>query len=218
MLESWKPDGWYPLGKTNYSRAKHKFHTREGDKMKQGTRKIFFWMSEQEKLEYIRQRELILEFDRKLKKLTSNGMEPVHALAKGVYVVFVAMLLWIPFDMNDLSMIAVCTLGANIWPTWIFVSGYLYVNENGKMQSISEKLKYMPVDVGMLRRVRMEYLIQFLKVPCLTAVVAQLLGAWFCNHRITIANILYPVIVMGLYPLLIGWVDIWNLKVLANRR
>lgn len=162
----------------------------------------------EKKQEYIRQRALIREFDRKLRKYASNGMEPVQALAKGAYVVLIAMILWIPFDMEDLSMIVACALGANIWPTWIFLSGYLYVNENGKMQSIYEKLKYMPVDVRMIRHVRMEYLVQFLKVPFLTAVVAQLIGAWFCNHRITIANILYPVIVMGIYPMLVGWADI----------
>ena len=83
--------------------------------------------------EYIRQCEIIREFDRKQRKCASNGMEPVHMLAKGVYVVLIAMVMWIPFDMEEVSTIAVCTLGANIWPTWIFLSGYLYVNEDGKM-------------------------------------------------------------------------------------
>lgn len=176
--------------------------------MRMRKRRELFWMSDEKKQAYIRQRELICEFDQKLQKYASNGMEPVQALAKGAYVVLIAMILWIPFDMEDLSMIVACVLGANIWPTWIFLLRYLHVNENGKMQSIYEKLKYMPVDVRMIRHVRMEYLVQFLKVPFLTAVVAQLIGAWFCNHRITIANILYPVIVMGIYPMLIGWADI----------
>lgn len=180
--------------------------------MRQGIQKIFFWMSEKEKQEYIRQRELILEFDRKLKKATSNGMEPVQALGKAVYVVLVAMLSWIPFNRDELAMIIVYGLEATVLPSWICMAKYLYVNEGGQRRSVYHKLRYMPVDMRFVRYTRLEYLIQFLKVPCLTAVVAQLLGAWFCNHRITAANVLYPVVVMGIYPLLIGWLDIFAAK------
>ena len=166
----------------------------------------------EKKRDYIRQCEMIREFDRKQRKCASNGMEPVHMLAKGVYVVLIAMVMWIPFDMEEVSTIAVCTLGANIWPTWIFLSGYLYVNEDGKMHSIGEKLKYMPVDMRIVKRVRMEYLIKFLKLPLITALVMQLAGAMACNHRITIANMFYPLVVMGVFPLLIGWADIMTAK------
>ena len=85
-------------------------------------------------------------------------------------------------------------------------------NEDGKMHSIGEKLKYMPVDMRIVKRVRMEYLIKFLKLPLITALVMQLAGAMACNHRITIANMFYPLVVMGVFPLLIGWADIMTAK------
>ena len=167
-----------------------------------------FWMPEEKKKEYIRQRELILEFDRKLKKATSNGMEPVQALLNGVYVAVIAMIAWIPFDWEDVSVILICMLGVLVWPTGIYLSKYLCVNESGKMHSVYEKLKYMPVEMHIVRWVRMEYLLRFLKLPLITALAAQLIGAWLCNHRITIANVIYPIVVMGCWPLLIGWLDI----------
>lgn len=172
----------------------------------------FFGMPEQKRQEYIRQRELILEFDQKLCKCKSNGMEPVEALAKGVYIVLIAMVMWIPFDMEELSTIALCVLGVNIWPTWIYMSRYLHVNENGKLRSIYEKLRYMPVDERIVRRTRMEYLVKFLKLPLITALAMQVIGAMLCNHGITIANIIYPIVVMGVYPALIGWADILTAK------
>lgn len=147
-------------------------------------------------------------FFQKMHKHTSNGMEPVHALAKGAYIVLIAMILWLPFGGENMSTILVCMIGIFAWPVWIYLSGYLYVNENGKMRSIYEKLKYIPVDTKVIRRVHMGYLLRFLKAPLLVAIIAQLAGAWLCNHEITIVNILYPVVVMGVFPLFIGWADI----------
>lgn len=107
-------------------------------------------------------------------------------------------------------------LGANIEAVKIFMNKYMYVNENGQRHKVYEKLQYMPVDVRSIRRVRMEYLIHFIKVPCLLAMAAQLLGAWFGNHCITLANVVYPVVVMGIYPLLIGWLDNYSFGKIAR--
>lgn len=170
-----------------------------------------FWMPEEKREEYIRQRQLILEFDRKLKKVTSNGMEPVQALGKGLYIALVAMLLWIPFEWEYLPLY-MSLFGLNILPVVIGLSKYLYVNEGGQQLSVYGKLKYMPVEMRIIRMVRMEYLIHFLKLPLITAMAAQLIGAMACNHRIAIVNVIFPIVAVGIYPLLIGWADIMTAK------
>lgn len=180
--------------------------------MKRIMQKIFRSMPENQKQEYLRQRSLMLEFDRKLVKYSANGMEPVYKLMKVIYEVIVTLVMCIPWNQMESYLIVGLVLGANMEAVKIFMTKYLSVNENGQMRRVYEKLQYMPVDVRIIRQVRMEYLIHFIKIPCLMAIAAQLLGAWFGNHCITVANVLYPVLVTGIYPLLIGWLDNFTVR------
>lgn len=61
-------------------------------------------MKEQEKKERLRQREVIREFDCNWHACVANGMEPVEKLVKGVYIVFVGIMMAIPYE-KEWSMI-----------------------------------------------------------------------------------------------------------------
>lgn len=157
-------------------------------------------MREGEKQERMRQREKIREFDRMWHKCAANGMEPVETLLKGIYIVVIGCVMMIPYEKE----ICLAILPLNGLAVWIYMLQKVFVSEDGKNYSIYEKLKYVPVSPTEIRHVRIGYLINFLKKPFVVSVIAQLLGAWLCNHEIGITNIVYPLLMQGAYPLVIG--------------
>lgn len=159
-------------------------------------------MKEQEKKERLRQREVIREFDRNWHACVANGMEPVEKLVKGAYIVFVGIMMAIPYE-KEWSMI-VSFLGINSMAVWIYMLQKMFVTENRKNCSIYEKLKYAPVSKREIRWVRIEYLIKFLKMPFIAAMIVQLTVAWLVNHQIGIANVVYPLLTQGVCPLALG--------------
>lgn len=152
------------------------------------------------------ERELIREFDRKLQQCTSKGMEPVTKFCIILFEVFVTLIMLIPYEKGDVQVYVLCGLVLAPWPVQMHLAPYLHVTENGKTCSIYEKLRYLPVDRKELWRVRMEYLLRFLRIPFLCGMLAQLLGCLLAGQGITIGNIVYPFLVTGAYPLLIGLV------------
>ena len=157
---------------------------------------------EQGRQERLLQREKIREFDKNWHTCVANGMDPVETLVKGAYIVFVGIMMAIPYE-KEWSLI-ISFLGLNSMAVWTYMMQKMFVTENRKSYSIYEKLKYAPVSGKEIRRVRVEYLVNFLKTPFVVAILAQLLGAWLLNHEIGIANVVYPFLSQGVYPLALG--------------
>lgn len=163
---------------------------------------------EQEKQERLRQRARVREFDRRWHTCTANGMEPVEKLVKWIYIVFVGILMAIPYEAEWSLILSFFSL--NSMAVWIYMLQKIKVTEDGKMHSIYEKLKYLPVSKKEIQWVRIEYLIEFLKIPLIVAVVAQLAGAWLSNHAIGVANVLYPLLTQGVCPFAVGALIIYE--------
>lgn len=159
---------------------------------------------ELERQERGRQRELIREFDKKLQQCTAKGMEPVAKFFIILFEVLITLIMLIPYERGDIKVHAICGLTLVPWPIQMYLAPYLHVTENGKVRSIYEKIRYLPVERKELWRVRMEYLLRFLRIPFLCGMLAQLLGCLLAGQGITIGNILCPLLVTGAYPLLIG--------------
>lgn len=157
---------------------------------------------EQARQERLLQREKIREFDKTWHTCVANGMEPVETLVKGAYIVFVGILMAIPYE-KEWGLI-MSFFGLNSMAVWTYMMQKMFVTENKKSCSIYEKLKYAPVSKKEIRWVRIEYLIKFLKIPFVVAMLAQLLGAWLINHEIGIANVVYPLLAQGVCPLALG--------------
>lgn len=162
--------------------------------------------------EQLRQRELVRAFDKKLHSYVSNGMEPVEKLLKGFFFVFMGMVMFLPFDMEETGL-WVMVLGFGIWPVSMVLMSKINVNENGKQKSIYQKLKYLPIDKMQICRVRIEYVVKFLKTPIIVALAAQLIGAWAFNGRIDIENIIYPLVAQGVIPLLFGLLMTFEIEI-----
>ena len=94
--------------------------------------------------------------------------------------------------------------GLTCLAVWLFMLPKMFVSENRKNHSIYEKLKYTPIPKREIQNVRVGYLIQFLKMPFIVAIVAQLAGAWLMKHQIGVANIVYPFLMQGILPLFFG--------------
>lgn len=164
------------------------------------------------KQEQLRQRELVRAFDEKLHSYVSNGMEPVEKLGKGFFLVFMAMVMFLPFDMEETGL-WIMLFGFGVWPVSIALMSKINVTENGKQKSIYQKLKYLPVDKKEIWHVRIEYVVKFLKTPIIVALVAQVIGAWAFNGRIGIENIIYPLVAQGLIPLLFGLLMAFEIEI-----
>ena len=160
-------------------------------------------MLQRDEQEALHQRELVRTFDEKLCKYTSNGMEPVEKLFTGFFIVILAMIMLFPYDSGNKG-VALSFLGFGILPVSLALGPKVNVTENGKQKSIYQKLKYLPISKKEIRRVRMEYVVKFLRIPLMVALAAQLIGAWAFNGRIGIENIIYPLVAQGALPFVLG--------------
>lgn len=156
------------------------------------------------KCEMTRQQKMIREFYSKLQSCTSKGMEPVTKFVIILFEVLITHVMLIPYEKNGIKIYAICVLGMTPWPVQMSLSPYLYVTEHGKNYSVYEKLRYLPVERKEIRRVCVEYLLRFLRIPFLCGMLAQLSGCLLAGQGIGLGNILCPLLVTGVFPFLLG--------------
>lgn len=157
------------------------------------------------KIESERQQKLIREFDKKHKAAAMKGAEPAQWLVIIIMESIITLLLFIPYEQEDLKM-ALSGMVLVPWPVMMYLSPYLYVAEGGQSRSMYEKFMYFPVEQREVRRVRIQYLLHFLRIPFALGVAGQLLMALLVNHALTLANFIYPALTAGVLPLLIGMI------------
>ena len=132
-----------------------------------------------------------------------NSMQQLAAyLFEGV----VLILMMLPYQIyGEEPFLMFMTLMFLPYPGMFYVMAYLTFSESKKTHTIYEKIKYAPFDVKQLRRVRVEYLVRFLKKTFWLALGAQLLAALLIYHRITVLNILYVFLAAGVWPFLANY-------------
>lgn len=156
------------------------------------------------KCERERQQKIIREFYYQLQSCTSKGMEPVTKFVMILFEVLITLVMLIPYEKSDIKIYAICALCLTPWPIQMYLSPYLHVTEHGKIYSVYEKLRYLPVERKEIWRVCMGDLLRFLRIPFLCGMLAQLSGCLLAGQKIGMGNILCPLLVTGVVPLLIG--------------
>lgn len=162
--------------------------------------------------ERLRQRRMIRKFEEQLYKTVSDGMEPVTKLGVILFEVLITGILCIPFSTEDMRLFSFCSVALAPWPVWLYMNRLLLITEGGKTHRIADKLRYLPVDRRELWHVHLEYLVRFLRLPLFCGVAAQVLVAFLANHRLTVWNLLCPLLVAGVCPFLVGLVLIHERK------
>lgn len=95
----------------------------------------------------------------------------------------------------------------------LYLLPYFLVMEDGKGISITEKLKYLPVDVRDIRRLRIEKLAAFVCRLFPVFFCLQLLFSGLYFKEICIGNILYALFFGLVWPFLSNlWLIVWPMR------
>jgi len=98
-------------------------------------------------------------------------------------------------------------------PAFYYIGPYIAFKEERKDCSITAKLKYLPVDLKEIQKMRVIYVMKFIGKQFLAAFCLQMLAAWFICHEITWMNVVYVICAALLWPaVLVVPVAIWGRK------
>lgn len=76
--------------------------------------------------------------------------------------------------------------------------------EEQKEHSITAKLKYIPVNLKEIHKMRVWYVCRFVVIQFGVALAVQLMSAWFSCHEITWVNVVYVLCIALLWPLIVN--------------
>ena len=88
---------------------------------------------------------------------------------------------------------------------------YVTFKEDKKDCSITAKLKYLPVNLREIQKMRAWYVIRFVAIQFPVALVLQMMTSWFSYHEITWMNIIYVIWSALIWPLITNLsVAVWS--------
>lgn len=95
--------------------------------------------------------------------------------------------------------------------TMFYIGPYLSYRENGKMTSIYEKLKYLPVDYREIQKMRVCYMSKYVMKTGLVLMLFQFATSKF-SGTFAMENIVYVVVIGILWPILSNLPMAWFTK------
>lgn len=87
---------------------------------------------------------------------------------------------------------------------FLYIMPYVTFKEEQKDCSITAKLKYLPVDIKEIQKMRVTYLLKFVVKQFLVALVLQILTSMYSYGEITWANVWYIVVAALVWPLVVN--------------
>ena len=94
---------------------------------------------------------------------------------------------------------------------FLYIMPYVTFKEDKKDCSIAAKLKYLPVSLREIQKMRVWYVLRFVAIQFLVALVLQMLTSWFSYHEITWINIIYVLWSALVWPLITNLsVAVWS--------
>lgn len=87
---------------------------------------------------------------------------------------------------------------------FLYIMPYVTFKEEQKDCSITAKLKYLPVDIKEIQKMRVTYLVKFVVKQFLAALVLQILTSMYSYGEITWANVWYIVVAALVWPLVVN--------------
>ncbi|MGN0352339.1 MAG: hypothetical protein ACI4ES_11855 [Roseburia sp.] len=148
------------------------------------------------------QRRKISMFDEEIRKnedIVTSGM-----LVFWIYVVIECLLFFIPVGGLEEGEETIYFYGLifSIGSAMLYIRRYLYVMEERKNIPIWRKCRYLPISKKEFLKSRLQYLNQMLWKCVVVAVMIQCGAALFAYGKLTIWNLLYPIVVAGILPYL----------------
>ena len=112
-------------------------------------------------------------------------------------------------DVDRLFLIYGVILG---WlAPFLYIMPYVTFKEDKKDCSITAKLKYLPVSLREIQKMRAWYVIRFVAIQFPVALVLQMMTSWFSYHEITWMNIIYVIWSALIWPLITNLsVAVWS--------
>lgn len=86
----------------------------------------------------------------------------------------------------------------------LYIMPYVTFKEEQKDCSITAKLKYLPVDIREIQKMRVTYLLKFVVKQFAVALVLQMLTSMYSYGEITWANVWYIVVAALVWPLVLN--------------
>lgn len=87
---------------------------------------------------------------------------------------------------------------------FVYIMPYVTFKEEQKDCSITAKLKYLPVDIEEIQKMRVIYLLKFVIKQFVAALVLQMLTSVYSYGEITWANVWYIVVAALVWPLVVN--------------
>ncbi len=81
----------------------------------------------------------------------------------------------------------------------LYLQPYLLIKEEGKTVSIYKKLSYLPVSNSDISKVRCKYLFKYLQKIGLCILCIQVIASIVFERQLLVYNILYPLIMVGIF-------------------
>ncbi len=91
-----------------------------------------------------------------------------------------------------------------------YMASYRLVKEGQQnVQMLSQKIKYLPIDMWVLKKWRIRLLLQWVKKSFLACMIIQVLFSLIIIHKISLVNVVYASIVAFVIPVLSNGLLIW---------
>jgi len=82
---------------------------------------------------------------------------------------------------------------------FFYLQPYLLIKEEGKTVSIYKKLSYLPVSNSAISKVRCKYLFKYIRKLGLCILCIQVIASIVFERQLLVHNILYPLIMVGIF-------------------
>jgi len=147
--------------------------------------------------------ELLSDFFNALQEGSMAKIGQVIGAGCSIFVLVISF--WLPYQlMDDSKVYLVADLYFGACGVICYMLPYLSFKEGNKLCRIDDKLKYLPISQRELRSFRFRKLVRFWGKVFLLFLVGQLFFAIVLCHGLVWGNLLYPLVLGLLAPLVFG--------------
>ncbi|MBQ7944984.1 MAG: hypothetical protein IJ326_13105 [Lachnospiraceae bacterium] len=156
------------------------------------------------------QREKLYAFDKEL--VTYTAMYP--DFLKWLFGIIVIIFMMVPYQAIQEDMPGIMWIVAlfGCFPTLFgFRASVITSDDNVSVTaSVYKKLMHLPIDGKVWVCVKMEYVLQFSIKICTIAMIVQSVMSLLIGKEWSWVNLVYPIVVTFVTPMLLSYLNMWN--------
>ncbi len=115
---------------------------------------------------------------------------------------------WVNED-KKVIILCLCFVVVSVWE---YLTPYIMCKDNNKMVAISDKLKYIPASKSALQQYNLKKLFKYQLKVFVLCMTGQLIAGLIAYKEIALINVLFPVVVSLLLPMIAGIIMIYTGK------